>query len=65
MTKKEINEIKSEIIRLQQILMNHYWGKPIRPLEGDEMQPHRDELKKLRDKIGISAKRLETVVYRR
>ena len=65
MTKEEKNEIKSEIIRLQQIMLNHYSDRTKRPIEGDEMQPIRDKLKELRDMIGINQKREETIVYLR
>lgn len=64
MTKDERNEIISEIIRLQQIVLNHY-HETRTAREDDEVQPIREQLKELRTKVGISEKRMETVVYRR
>ena len=63
MTKKERNEMISEIIRLQQIVLNHYYETRT-ATEDDEVQPIREQLKELRIKAGIGG-RGETIVYRR
>lgn len=65
MTREEKSKIESEIIRLQQIVLNYYSDRTKRPIEGDEMQPNRDKLKELRSKIGIGQTRGETIVYLR
>lgn len=63
MTKEERNEIISEIIRLQQIVLNHYHEKRI-ATEDDEVQPIREKLVELRKRAGIGG-RGETIVYKR
>ena len=63
MTKEERNEIISEIIRLQQIVLNHY-HETRTATEDDKVQPIREKLKELRKKAGIGG-RGETIVYRR
>ena len=63
MTKEERNEIISEIIRLQQIVLNHY-HETRTATEDDEVQPIREKLKELRKQAGIGG-RGETIVYKR
>ena len=63
MTRDEKSEIISEIIRLQQIVLNHY-HETRTATEEDEVQPIREKLKELRKKAGIGG-RGETIVYRR
>lgn len=63
MTKEERNEMISEIIRLQQIVLNHY-HETRTATENDKVQPIREKLKELRKKAGIKG-RGETIVYKR
>jgi hypothetical protein len=54
----------SEIIRLQQIVLNHY-HETRTAREDDEVQPIREKLKELRKEVFGDKGRGETIVYKR